>query len=254
MFTYEELYALQFTKGAGLTQIDLACNIFLALQTRIADMICVDLDYTLIDSEEFFEDQIGVAEGYGILAEEYTAAVEKLYQRYGAATYNFELLYETLAEKNPSLSREIIRDLNALLDKNYFFPDSKEFLASFEPKQLVLITSGNSNFQFRKIAAHDLRAHINFIWVISNKALAVGAEIISAARVGIKELFFFISDSPREIEAVKKAHPEVVCIQVRTPASWEIQRTTEHYDVHLLDMEAVTHYIKGMLSCQRLIR
>ena len=127
---------------------------------------------------------------------------------------------------------EITRDLNALLDKNYFFPDSEEFLSSFNPQQLVLITSGNQDFQWRKIDAHDLTKYIKFVWVITNKALAVSGELVSALRAGIKEPFFFIDDAPREIEAVKKAHPEVICIQVREPASWETQRETEFYDVH----------------------
>jgi len=212
-------------------------------------MICVDLDCTLIKSEQRYKDELEVAKKYGISAKKYAAAVEKLYQRYGIAAYRFELLYRILTEVSPGLSRQIIEDLNALLDKNYFFPDSEEFLAAFEPKQLVLITSGNFEFQFRKIVAHGLKKYINFIWVISNKALAVGAEIISAAKAGIQEPFFFIDDAPREIEAVKKAYPEeVVCIQVRTPAPWETQRSTEYFDVHLPDLEAVTHYIKGILA------
>ena len=214
-------------------------------------MIGVDLDCTLIDSEQRYKDEVKAAEGYGILQEEYIAAVEKLYQRHGTAAYRFELLYKILTEVSPGLSRQIIEDLNALLDKNYFFPDSKEFLTSFRREQLVLITSGNADFQARKIAAHGLKTYVNCIWVISDKALAVGAEIVSAAKAGIQEPFFFISVAPREIEAVRIAHPEVTCIQVRTPASWETQRSTEYFDVHLPDLLAARDYIKGRLAAAK---
>lgn len=210
-------------------------------------MICIDLDCTLIDSEKLYQDEKVVAVRYGISAKKYVAAVNRLYQQC-RASYSFELLYEFLSKIKPGLSRKIVDDLNALLDKNYFFPDSKFFLSSFTPQQLALITTGSPHFQFRKIAAHGLKRYINFIWVVSDKALPISGELVSATRMGIKEPLFFIDDAPREIETVKKAHPEVICIQVREPALWETQRETDFYDVHLPNLEAVTHYIKASLA------
>lgn len=210
-------------------------------------MICIDLDCTLIDAEKRYRDEMIVAAEYGILKKKYVAAVNELYRQYGRTFYCFELLYEFLLKAKPGLSRKIIDDLNALLDKNYFFSDSEFFLSSFKPQQLTLVTTGNQHFQFRKIATHGLRRYINYIWVITDKALAISGELIVASRSGIKEPFFFIDDAPREIEAVKKAYPEVTCIQVRKPASWETQRETEYYDVYLPNLEMTTHYIKGTI-------
>lgn len=211
-------------------------------------MICIDLDCTLIDSEKRYRDEVVVAAGYGISKKKYAAAVNRLYQQHDRASYYFELLYEFLLRVKPGLSKKIVDDLNALLDKNYFFPDSELFLSSFKPQQLALITTGNPHFQFRKISAHNLRKYINLIWVLADKALAISGELTSASRIGIKESFFFIDDAPWEIEAVKKAHPGVICIQVRKPASWETQRKTDFYDVYLPDLEAATHYIKANLA------
>lgn len=206
-------------------------------------MICVDLDCTLIDSERRYGDEMVIAAEYGISEEEYVTAVDTLYRHHGTAGYSFELLYEILAEQSPVLPWKITKDLNALLDRIYLFPDSELFLSSFKPEQLSIITTGNHEFQSRKIAAHNLKKWANYVWITPHKARAVAAESIFGAGGNI----FFIDDAPREIEAVKRARPEVICIQVRTPALWEIQRKTEFYDVHLPDLEAVTHYIKGIL-------
>lgn len=208
-------------------------------------MICVDLDCTLIDSERRYGDERVIAANYGISKKDYVAAVDKLYRRYGALFYSFELLFKILSERRPGLSKNIVNNLNTLLDRNYFFPDSEFFLSSFGPQEFSIITSGLHDFQWRKIAAHNLGSRTNCIWITEYKARAVGAMVVYK---NPDEKVFFIDDAPREIEAVKKAHHEVICIQVREPASWETQRETEYFDVHLPNLEAVTHYIKGILA------
>lgn len=212
-------------------------------------MICIDLDCTLIDSERSYKDEMSIAEGYGVSKKEYGTAVKKLYQRHGTAAYNFRLLYEILAETSRALLPwQMVTDLNALLNKNYFYPDSEEFLSSFEPRQLVIVTAGNPDFQWKKILAHNILRYANTVTITQNKAAAVAAELITAMRVGIKELTFVIDDAPREIEAVKKALPEVICIQIRQPASWETQRETVFYDVHFpAGLLPARDYIKTIL-------
>lgn len=211
-------------------------------------MICVDLDCTLIDSERRYGDERVIAADYGISEEEYIVAVDELYRRHGALAFSFELCFSILSERRPGLSKDVVNALNTLLDRNYFFPDSDFFLSSFSPQEVTIITSGPHDFQWRKIAAHNLGSRTNCIWITKHKARAVGAMVVYK---NPDEKMFFIDDAPREIEAVKKAFPEVICIQVREPASWETQRETEYYDVHLPNLEAVTHYIKGTLAASK---
>lgn len=213
-------------------------------------MICVDLDCTLIDSERRYADEREIAQKYGIDEKEYRELVNELCFNRGVFAYTFELVYEFLLRRRPGLSPKIVDDLRGLLDKNYLFPDSSFFLDAFGPKDLAIVATGKTHFQWRKLSANGLYGKAHLVWVTEhkNKAGAVAGIVVSNARVNHRGKVFFIDDAPREIEVVKKAHPKVICIQVRTPASWETQHETDYYDVHLPNLEAVTHYIKGILA------
>ena len=202
--------------------------------------IFVDLDCTLIDSERRYEDEKRVAENFGVPRAIYEWAVDELYKRYEVGSYSFPLLCEIIRPRMLNFPEELHLRLASLLSCNYFFSDALDFLARFSQEELVLVTSGNQEFQQKKIQTHELAKYFGRIFVARNKAQVIGEE-----KAGTD---FFIDDAPREIEKVKLAHPDVFCVQVRTPASWESQKYTSRADARLSDLISAAEYIKAALA------
>lgn len=200
--------------------------------------IFCDLDCTLIDSEQRYEDEKRIAEGLGVSRDTYEWAVGELYNQFDVAGYTFERLYEIIRERVPGVPSCLAEELASLLDRNYFFPDALLFFGEFHRQDLIIVTSGVSAFQLRKIETHGLKTRARAIVITGNKA-----EVLGEYKTGGR-IHFFLDDAPREIEAVKRVHPDVICIQVRQPASWESQKTTALADAYLPDLAAAAEYIK----------
>ncbi len=201
-------------------------------------LIFIDLDCTLIDSEKRYEDEKQMAERFGIKRDVYVWAVNELYRRHGTYKYSFALLCEILRERTPRANKNFEGELSRLLGRNYFFSDAPQFLSRFNCEELILLTSGTPDFQSRKIDVHGLNEVVKATFITDNKPIIIGREKRGSA------LNFFIDDAPREIEAVKRIHPDVVCIQIRTPPSWEMQKHTPLADARLPDLVSAVEYIE----------
>lgn len=201
--------------------------------------IYIDLDNTLIDSVRRHQDEFKIAEQHGISPEEYKAAAEVLYAKQGnRVVYSFDLLFPVLQERNPCLSSEILRDLERLFERTYFFPDTEEFLAQFPPDEMFILTEGVRDFQLAKIYAHKLEKRVGRVIVIDAGNSKAGA--ILSGNIPT----FFIDDAPRHIAAVKQAHPAVFCIQARTLAPWERAGKHAGADICCPTLREAAEYIR----------
>src|SRR3989344_7210790 len=174
--------------------------------------IYLDLDNTLIDSVRRYEDEQETAERHGVPRAEYVRAVETLYARHGTASYCFPLLFSIIRETRPDAPEELLRELEALLAKHYFFPDTLAFLSRFSREELVVVTEGRIEFQWPKAAAHNLLEHVREVRISHTKK----SEMIEE-----RGQTFFLDDAARHVDDVKRAHPGIICIQVRPAAPWE---------------------------------
>ncbi len=200
--------------------------------------IFCDLDCTLIDSERRYEDEKQIAARLGVSRDDYEWAVDELYHRFGIARYSFTVLLEIIRERVPHVSSGLAEELMSLLDRNYFFPDSLNFLNQFRRRDLTLVTAGVIEVQLKKVETHGMKALMGDIVVTDSKPRAMGERKLDG------RIHFFLDDAPREIEAVKRAHPDIVCIQMRIPPSWESQKYTNFADVCLPNLAAAAEYIK----------
>lgn len=175
--------------------------------------IYLDLDNTLIDSVRRYEEEQETAERHGITRAEYVRAVETLYARHGTASYCFPLLFSIIREAHPNAPEALLRELEVLLGKQYFFPDTLEFFARFHREELVVVTEGRFEFQWPKAAAHNLLSYVREVRLSHVKKKS---EMIEE-----RGQTFFLDDAARHVDDVKRAHPGIVCIQVRSAAPWE---------------------------------
>ncbi len=190
-------------------------------------IILVDLDNTLTDRMKTHEKEIETAEKYGIEMEVYEKCVRELIRRHGNH-YSFDKLMPILLETIADLPASMLQELEALLDEKVFFDDSLAFLYNFHPSQLIIISSGDFETQNRKIRAHGLK-DLTYGFVVTDKK-ATTVEIL-AKIVGEEISVYFIDDTPRQLDVVKRQNPNVTCIQVREPLPWEWQKECECEDI-----------------------
>lgn len=200
-------------------------------------MIYVDLDNTLIDSMRRLELEMNVAEKYGISRENFKKAIEESFEKHGISRFGHQGLYKTCRELKPDLSSDIISAWGKVLESQMFFSDSLFFLGQFPKEELTLLTTGNPDFQRKKIAVHGLEGSFGAI------------KIVASPKCGHIEppspLSFFVDDSPREIDAMKLLYPHMCCIQVREPALWEKQKISLRADVHCRTLDETLRFINA---------
>lgn len=207
-------------------------------------LIYLDLDNTLIDSARRYEEEQEVAERHGVPRAEYIRAVETLYARHGTASYCFPLLFSIIREARPDAPEALLRELEALLNKQYFFPDTLAFLARFPREELIVVTEGRFEFQWPKAAAHNLLAHVREVRIshVKKKSEMVEerGQDLPAGRQA-----FFLDDAARHIDEVKRVHPGVVCIQVRSAAPWEKKQNALLADAMCASLAEAADFIKS---------
>ena len=199
--------------------------------------IYLDLDNTAMDSRRVYDHIVTVISEHGFSREQCEEHFRAIKENWGA--YSPAHHVELLARRQQPLDESFLQKIFAFIDRgDMLFPDTLPFLKEFAKEEVIILTLGHQDHQMKKIATHGLKQFVSDIII----TLDDKSSRISKANV---DLIFFLDDAPREIEAMKKAHPEIFCIQVRTVASWEIQRSTAYADAHAATLTEAAHFIRA---------
>jgi beta-phosphoglucomutase-like phosphatase (HAD superfamily) len=196
-------------------------------------MIYLDLDNTLIDTEQIRRWEAHIAGRYGISVMTYFECADLVWIR--DRTFSFEHVYDELHEYYPDLPQTIIGDLYRLLAIPRFMSGAPYFLERFRKQDLILVTSGDAEFQRIKIKTHSIEPYVREIHINNDKTKVITLE---------SPPVFFVDDAPRHIEAVGRAHPSVICIRVHEPPSWEVQQDTLHPHIYVESLFGAMQYIE----------
>ncbi len=203
--------------------------------------ILCDLDCTLIDGELRVDMELKVAMEYGIIPSEYARGRDiAVAKNGGISNFNYDRLYAGLEVVKPGLSRAIIKDLYDIIAAPLLFPDTLQFLDSFPKDTLALLTTGDPAFQNMKIDANGLREKFSEIMIVPSPKCT--------SFVDPPPGMIYLDDSPREIDAMKTAHPQIFCVLMRNPAPWEHHRTSYHKDAYAPDLVEAAKIIKNRPS------
>jgi len=202
--------------------------------------IYLDLDNVSLDSHKIYEHIPRILSRYGFAPGECWEHFTAVKQRFGA--YSPERHYEWLLERRQMVPQSFVTEVYEFIDRGHLlFPDTMPFLLQFSRAEMIILTCGATDHQLRKIRAHKLEAFVADILVpTDNKPAAV---IKSAAKS-----IFFLDDAPREIEAMKRAHPDIFCIQMRTVAIWESQKHTTAADAYAPTLHDAADIILNWIS------
>lgn len=202
-------------------------------------MIYLDLDNTALDTVglynfmvDLLENEFGVPRGVAMQAQQDAHLRHR--------TYTPEKLCDELAKVGHPVSNDfLIRVYNYIESREMLYPDTMPFLKQFRRQELAILTRGDEFFQRRKIRAHGLDQLVG-------KLLVTQGEKCDSINDAVMPCTFFLDDAPREIEAMKRRHPWIICIQVREPPPWEEQRTTTYADGYARDLLLAADLIREM--------
>ena len=172
----------------------------------------IDLDRTLIDTDQFREDIIELAEGHAITREEFGIA----YKGDDAKKVCFtpEKLSDGLSEKLGGEKAEFEQQIYSLFsekNKSYFYEGAIDFLQKLRAKgQMILLTRGNQEFQKFKIEHLALKDFFDEV-VVDHQPKE---EICHRWNVEGEEVVF-VNDNEEEIKLLKGKCPNWYYVHVQ---------------------------------------
>lgn len=192
-------------------------------------MLYLDLDNTLIDTVKRLDFEKEVSEKYGLTGDKYLNAIDVVNERNGVGNFTIRKLFDVCREMKPDFPEEALREWMDFENRQIFFPDALDFIASFKKDELTLITAGDKNMQGKKIAVHNIEPLFSKILIVPSPK----AQNIDPPPRGT----IYIDDAPREIDAMKERFPYVTCVLVREPPPWEKVTISKYADMYCKDLK-----------------
>lgn len=207
----------------------------------MSTLILIDFDGVLLDDKAFKKDYLGVFEAYGVSEAQQCAAYERAKQTSGGVYDSNRHLVE-LSQEIPNLDIPTLRrDLVAVAYRAsaFLFPDAIPFLEAMRKLGYTLIlVSAGMGMQEIKIAACGLHQFFTCVKVTpyATKVEPV-REFLHRLKPGTA---FMIDDKSSVVDAVKRALPDVVAIQMlRQPGAEE----SELADASMSDLCSAEEFI-----------
>jgi len=173
----------------------------------------VDLDKTIYDTDRLLDDMWAVAQNYNIKRSDYDKAFMESLHTVNEIQYDysFEEHLNFLKKIGYDIEDEFLNELNSLVNNNYLFPESENFINFLKEhsKQVILLTAGDTHFQMSKIIGCGAEKIFDEIMVSEIQKV----EYFSRHFKGQANKALFINDNLKENEAIKLMYPElnVIC-------------------------------------------
>jgi FMN phosphatase YigB (HAD superfamily) len=209
--------------------------------------VFIDFDDVIFNTRRFVADYKKIFFIHGISEElfsysyyqDYPKKIKGKLKKYDPAAH-LKVMERTAKKQMPQLRQDINKFLKET--RMYLFPDSLNFLKSFNKKELFLVSFGDARFQKMKIRSSGIQPFFQKV-MITDKMKA--KEIKKIQTISIKEeKLFFIDDRIDQIDAVKSNIPEIT--------TFHLKRKQERYDDE--KTKNVDHSAKSLKKVQSLIK
>jgi len=178
--------------------------------------IILDFDDTIFNTYQLFQELIKIFQGAGFTEEEF----KKKYRETKNKAGGFEL--ETilrLSRQLKSFDEEKVRkEIDSLVSdaEKFVYPDLADFTESFDKKNLVLLSCGETNFQREKIEKSKIASFFNKI-IISPTEENKTDNLKNIFQKNCAEKIFFIDDKAEQIDRIKKDLPQIIVLKMERP-------------------------------------
>lgn len=164
----------------------------------------LDLDHTMLDTNQFHKARYQMLERYGITKEEqkdmelYITQIEK-------KLINLDYLCTKLCEKHNISIEEVLTELHRIVDNCsiYLYDDTIEFLEYLKSKgnKVYVLTWGDRELQEQKVSGSGIRKYMDEVIVTEELKYQIDIDY---------ENGIFIDDNPRDLEGLYKNNPKEV--------------------------------------------
>jgi phosphoserine phosphatase len=180
------------------------------------DYAILDLDYTLFDTRKLENDMWDIFTSQGVSRQDY----EETYRQSLCTIsreefdYDFQEQVDFLRGRGYELGWDVVENLNNLLNNNYLFPDSIEFVKFLKTisAKVVLLTAGDEEFQKKKVDRSNIRQLFDEVVVLNGHKDDYLRPIVEK---GFKILF--VNDSWRENIHLRKEFNNLFMVGIDGP-------------------------------------
>lgn len=200
------------------------------------DYSFLDVDYTIFDTRKFGDDIWAIFSSRGVSRIDY----EETYRESLCTVsreefdYNFQEHVDFLRKRGYKLEQSVVEELNNLMNNNYLFPDSIDFINFLKTisAKVILLTAGDFKFQEEKIQHCGITKLFDEIVILKGHK----DEYLRPFTENNYKILF-VNDSWRENTKLRKEFPNLLIVGVDGPHG---QRDNDGVAQNLIYLSSLT--------------
>ncbi len=203
--------------------------------------IILDFDDTIFNTSLMLDKFLEVFQRAGFTEKEFWNNYQKTKEKAGG--FNREIFIGLFHNSNSLGENEIKKEINFVLGEmsRFIYPDFANFAKNFNKKDLILLSYGIANFQKEKIEKSKVALLLNKIIITSEDKVESFKNISQKHK---NEKIFFIEDSAKQIDQVKKEFPKVIALKMERPQGRHTDTKSELADYIVNDFYQAREIIK----------
>lgn len=209
------------------------------------DYSFLDVDYTIFDTRKFGDDIWAIFSSRGVSRIDY----EETYRESLCTVsreefdYNFQEHVDFLRERGYKLEQSVVEELNNLMNNNYLFPDSIDFINFLKTisAKVILLTAGDLKFQEEKIQHCGITELFDEVVILKGHK----DEYIQPF-VEKNYKILFVNDSWRENIALRKKFDSLYMVAVDGPHGRKSNDGEVKNLIYLPSLTAIKNYVIGL--------
>lgn len=175
------------------------------------ELLIVDFDRTVFDSDSLYEDLYELCEAYGINRDSLDPSLA--FVPPDNLLFNFFLMVQRNQRIEPAILEKVVAEMQSYIRTKghlYVFDDSRPFLDSAIKSgwKVAILTHGDLSFQIVKFVGSKL-SNLCHSFTVTSVVKWRHMENVSASTI------IFLDDNPNNIDEVKMRFPEVLAVEVK---------------------------------------
>lgn len=209
------------------------------------DYSFLDVDYTIFDTRKFGDDIWAIFSSRGVNRKDY----EETYRESLCTVskeefdYNFQEHVDFLRKRGYKLEQNVVEELNNLMNNNYLFPDSVDFINFLKEvsTKVILLTAGDFKFQEEKIKRCGIAELFDEVVILSGHKDEYLRPFVEK-----KYRILFINDSWRENIALRKKFDSLFMVGVDGPHGRKSNDGEVKNLIYLPSLTDIKNYVVGL--------
>lgn len=204
--------------------------------------IILDFDDTILNTGLLMKELVGIFTRAGLSEKDYY----ENYRRTKEIKGDFDLdLILNLSSETIDLDKKKIKNEIAILFDGmeiFVYRDFFDFCKNFSRENMILLSTGEKDFQMNKIKGSKVIPYFSEVIVISREK-SEKLKVISKKYPG--EDMIFVDDKAREIDRAKKLLPGLITLKMERPDGRHILPKSEFADFTVKDFHDVLSIINN---------